>query len=160
MRDFGCDQEPAVMRAVASGQWDQRLQAHAERCANCGGVIQFSSVLQELAAGPKPQLPPAGYVWWQSRLRQRRAAQRRVTTLVAITQTATVSVSIAGLAGWIIWRWSEVAEGIKGSLNSLVVWPSSSLVSNVLVLVYLIFALLGLNVLLTVRAIVTNSKRK
>lgn len=154
----GCFQEQAVMGAVRSGQWGSQLQAHAESCANCSEVVRVSRALHRLAAAPKPLLPPAGYVWWQSPLRERRAAQRRLSRIFAITRAATVSISMIAFAVWIIWHWSEVAEEIKGSLNSLSVWSSSSLASQSPALVYVGVSLLCLNVMLMIRAMVTNNK--
>lgn len=158
MQASSCDQEPVIMRAVASGELTPQLQAHAESCIVCGAAIRISRLLQTLSEAPSPDLPPASYVWWRTRMRQRREAQGRVTRLIAITQTATFAVSIAGLAIWIIKYWSELRDGIKGSLNSFSLWSASNLTSGTIALVYVSLALLFLNVLLTVRAVQTGNK--
>lgn len=158
MQSFSCDQEQPVIRAAASGEWTPQLQAHAESCVSCQDAVRVSQLLQSLVPTPKPDLPPASYVWWKSRMRQRRAAQRRVTRLIAVMQTATVAAAITGLAIWIILHRSEVGEEIRMSLNSFFALSSSGLASSGLVLVYLSLALLVVNVLLTLRAVVSNHK--
>jgi hypothetical protein len=158
MREPDCELEQAVIGALASGQLTSQLQAHVEGCVSCRDAVGVSHLLQKLIAEPRPRLPAASYVWWKSRMRQRRAAQRRVTKLIAITQTATVAVAIIGLAIWIILHRSEVGEEIRTSLNSFFAWSSSGLASSGVVLVYLSIALLLVNVLLTVRAARSNNK--
>lgn len=158
MLTVNCDQEHSVVRAVASDEWTPQLQAHVEGCVSCRDVVVCSRALRELAGAPKPALPPAGYVWWQSRLRQRRSAQRRVTRVISITQTATLAIAVIGLAVWSIRHWSQVSESIKTSLTSFSTWSSSSLASSAVLLVFLSLVLLLVNVLLTVRAVMTNHK--
>jgi hypothetical protein len=159
MRGVTCDQEHSIVKAVASDEWTPQLQEHVEGCASCRDVVVVSRALRELAAASKPaRLPPAAYVWWKSRLRRRRAVQRRVSRLISITQTATVAIAVIGLAVWSIWNWFEVSESIKTSLMSFSIWSSSSLASSGVLLVYLSLVLLLVNVLLTVRAVMTNHK--
>lgn len=158
MPDVNCDQELNVVNATASREWAPQLQAHVDGCVSCRQVVAVSRALREFAGAPKPALPPAAYVWWTSRMRQRRAAQRRVTRVISIIQTATLAVAVIGLAVWSRWHWSEVSESIRTSLMSFSSWSSSSLASRGVLLVYLSVALLFVNVLLTVRAVMTNHK--
>lgn len=162
MQGFSCEQEQAVIRAVASNlasnQWAPQLQAHAESCATCRDVVRVSKALQKLLITRRPILPAASYVWWQSRTRQRRAAQRRVIQLITITQTALLAVSIMGLALWIILHRSEVGQDVRSLLNSFSAWSSSGSATGGVVLVYVSLALLVVNLLLTVRAFVTRNK--
>lgn len=160
MRGVACDQEQAVTAAVASDHWTPQLQEHARSCVNCREVVRLSQSLRKLAAAPKPELPPAGYVWWRSQIHQRRRAHRRVIRLIGIIETATFTISITGLTVWIIWHWSELAEGIKSLLNSFSIWSSSGLASSAIVVVYLFLALLFVNLLLTIRAVVTSQKNE
>lgn len=160
MRGVSCDREHSVVKAVATGEWTPLLQAHVEDCVSCRDVVVVSRALRELAGTPKPALPPAAYVWWRSHLNQRRAAQRQLTRLISITQNATLAVAVIGLAVWSIWHWSEVSESIRASLMSVSIWSSSSLASSAVLLVYLSLALLLVNVLLTVRAVMTNHKSR
>jgi len=91
---------------------------------------------------------------------QKQAVERRVTRVIAIIQTSMFSLCIIALVGWIIRHWPEVGAGFKSTLNSLSAWSSSGLTPSVLALVYLCFVLLLINLLLTVRAIVIDGKRK
>lgn len=160
MQDISCDQEPAVVRAVSSGQWDQDLQAHAESCPSCRDAVLFTRLFRPFAAAAAPQLPSANYVWWQSRLRQRQVDLRRVTRLFAITRATMASISVAGTVGWIIWHWTEAVEEIKGSLDPISRWSTSGLASYAPALVYVSVGLLCINVLLTIRAMVSDRKSK
>lgn len=153
-----CDQEPNVVNAAASGEWAPQLQAHVEGCVSCRQAVAVSRALRELAGALLPALPPAAYVWWTSHVRQRRAAQRRVTRVISITQAATLAVVVIGLALWSAGHWSEVSASIRTSLMSVSSWSSSSLASSAALLVYLSVVLLFINVLLTVRAVMTNHK--
>ena len=158
MRGVNCDQELAVVKAAGSGEWTRQLQGHVEGCASCRQVVVVSRALREFAGAPKPVLPPAAYVWWRSRLRQRRAAHRQVTRVISITQVATLGVVVTGLAVWCVWHWPEVSESIRTSSMSLSMWSSSSVASSAVMLVYLSVVLLFVNVLLTIRAVMTNHK--
>lgn len=156
MPGVNCDQDLMVVKAAASGEWTPQLQAHVEGCVSCRQVVALSRALQQFAGAPKPALPPAAYVWWTSHIRERRDAQRRVTRVISITQIATLAAAVIGLAVWSVWHWSEVSESIRTSLMSISIWSSSSLASSAGLLVYLSLALLLVNVLLTVRAVMTN----
>ncbi len=79
-----------------------------------------------------------------------------MTRVISITQTATLAAAVIGLAVWSVWHWPEVSESIRTSLMSFSIWSSSSLASSVVLLVYLSLALLLVNVLLTIRAVMTN----
>jgi len=159
MLEVGCDHEEAVMRAVVSDDWSELLQAHVAICAYCSDVVGFSRLLREPVASPEPELPPACYVWWRSRLRQRNAAQERLSRLFAFTETVTVLVSMIGLAGWISWQWSDVSAGIKTIFRSTAHWPSLGLAPGSAVFVVLGCGLLCLNILLTIRAVITSIKK-
>jgi hypothetical protein len=156
MPEVNCDQEFNVVNAALSDQWTPQLQAHVEGCVGCRDVVVVSRALRGLAGAPKPALPPAAYVWWTSHMRQRRAAQRRVTQVISITQRATLAVVVIGLALWSLWHWSEVNESIRTLLMSVSSWSSASIASSAALLVYLSLVLLLVNVLLTVRAVMTR----
>lgn len=156
MPGVSCDQEFKVVNAALSDEWTPQLQAHVEGCVSCRDVIVVSRALRGLAGAPKPALPPAAYVRWTSHMRQRRAAQRLVTRVISITQKATLAFVVIGLAVWSLWHWSEVSESIRTSLVSVSSWSSSSLASSAALLVYLSLLLLLVNVLLTVRAVMTR----
>ena len=156
MPRVNCDQEVKVVKAAASGEWTPELQAHVEGCVSCHDVVVISRALRGLASVPRPALPPAAYAWWTSHIRERRDAQRRVTRVISITQIATLAAAVIGLAFWSVWHWSEVRESIRTSLMSISIWSSSSLTSSAGLLVYLSLALLLVNVLLTVRAVMSN----
>lgn len=156
MPGVNCDHELNVVNAAGSGEWTPQLQAHVEGCASCREVVVVSRALRQFAGAPKPALPPAAYVWWTSHIRQRRAAQRRVTRVISITQTTTLAAAAIGLAVWSVWHWSEVSESIRTSLMSFSIWSSSSLASSAALLAYLSLVLLFVNVLLTVRAVMSK----
>lgn len=156
MPGVNCDQDLNVVNAAASNEWTPQLQEHVEGCVSCRQVAVVSRALRQFAGAPKPGLPPAAYVWWTSHIRQRRDAQRRVTRVISITQATTLAAAVIGLAVWSVWHWSEVSASIRTSLMSFSIWSSSSLASGAVLLVYVSLALLLVNVLLTVRAVMSN----
>jgi len=106
MQSVDCDLEQAVIRADGSNQWTSPLRAHVEDCANCRDAVRASRLLQRLRAMPEPRLPSAHFVWWRSRIRHRRAAQIRVSRFIAGTQMVALSISLIGVAVWVITHWA------------------------------------------------------
>ena len=160
MRDQVCNKEQAVVKAAVSGQWPAELKTHAETCVSCRAVVGLSRSLRRLADSPTAQLPPASYVWWQSRVRDSRAAQLRASRLYAITHTATVLMSIIVLTVWIIWSWSQFEDGVRSGLNSMSLRSVTDSPSGVAVLIMIIVALLCVNVTLTIRRFVSYKQSK
>lgn len=146
------------MRSAALGRWEPHIQAHVESCPICRDIIRFSQLLQQISV--EPRVPPANYVWWRSRMLQKRAIEKRVIRLIAITRTAIPTLSVIGLVGWAMRHWSELDREIKSAMDYLSARSSSALTSSALPLVYLSFVLLLINLVLTVRAMVIDGKRK
>ena len=159
MEDTYCDQEQAVITAVCSGNWERQVQAHAERCDSCSEAVRVSRLLKSLDVSSKPQLAPAGFVWWQARLYELQTGQKLLSRYFAVIRAATLLALTIGIVGLIGWRWSEVSESVNGIVNPSGPLSSSTLDMSLSSVVYLSVALLCLNIVLTIRD-ARNRKRE
>jgi hypothetical protein len=69
----GCEREPEVVRALASGGLPEDLLQHTEACPVCSEVRSINLELQHLVrdTGEEP-LESAASLWWRLNLRMRR----------------------------------------------------------------------------------------
>ena len=156
--EFGCDREEEVVRAFAVGELSGQLAEHCESCDNCREVIHVSWVLKKNAGETKSQVPAAGFVWWQSRLRHKQSTEQRLAKVMSLARAATVTVSALGLVAWAIVHRSDIGVGLREVGSSVAQWSSPNTASSVLALAYITMLLLVINIVLTVRAHVSNRR--
>lgn len=102
MRLERCPNEDAVARAAGSGNWNEELAGHRDRCPICAEVSMVVAALaadgDEFAAHAPPP-PDPGLIWLRSRLAARERQVKKATRWISLVQKSalvcTVSVVIA-----------------------------------------------------------------
>ncbi len=99
-----CEFELTVVKFSRSGLSNEEISAHVRDCASCRETLKVASWLQMSAKSAAPQaknLPAAGFVWWKSRIQEKRRAAERVVQPILIAQIAAAFVASATLI-WLL----------------------------------------------------------
>jgi hypothetical protein len=110
MKHLRCPQEPAVTKAVHTGNLEKSLTTHASTCAVCREIIQTANWMQDLARSPesKPTLPNASLVWWRAQLSEKQAQAGKAQDFLEWVEFTSAAAISLGLAVWLIWNWYAV----------------------------------------------------
>ena len=107
-----CEREPAVLKAVESGEWSKGLPAHAKTCEVCSDALLVAHYLQSQAQAAQAEapLPDAGLIWWKAQLQAKRAAAERATRPIVILEKISYAVGAVGIAVLLVWFWPQIAN--------------------------------------------------
>lgn len=115
-----CEIEKQVVKMLKSNSNDPEIYLHMQSCETCretAKIIEFLNTSKE-----RDQLPTAGFIWWKSRLRQRRRAAENVTKPIRIVQAVTILIAFLSFVGLFIADYlqdSLIASALGRVLNSL-----------------------------------------
>jgi hypothetical protein len=109
MRKRFCEQEPRVLEAATSGQWEPALRQHLEACPACAEVALVASFMNEAEADPaEARLPDAELVWWKAQLKARRSAAERATQPIALVEKAACAGGGLALIAVLAFLWPSL----------------------------------------------------
>lgn len=155
MKDFDCAYETRVRKSMLSGDCDGQIRSHVESCSICKEIVSVSMWMQSLAEEQvqQPDLPDSTCIWWNARLLQRQAAERKAARSVIITRILAYIAFTLGPGGWLLYRWQEVRAEIAHISRLETILPDYGFAPGLRPLIYLAVVLLGLNIALTLRTI-------
>lgn len=92
IKQRACEFEPRAIEAVKSGlsAANEEISAHLNACADCRETARVVSFFQTNFTNEQPpkNLPAAGFLWWKSRIIEKRRRQERVAQPILIAQIA------------------------------------------------------------------------
>jgi hypothetical protein len=107
-----CEKEPAVLGAMRAGQWEKSLRDHVAACSACADLVLVRQFMDEEAKSNRrvnhPGLPSPGLIWWKAQMLSKRAAAERAIRPIKIVEKAAFACAPLGLAGMILWKWTEI----------------------------------------------------
>lgn len=84
-----CEFEQAILKSVKAGFTSEETKRHAAACADCRETLKIASWLNNMSAAsaaPPKNLPAAGFLWWKSRILEKRRAAEKVSRPLQIAQ--------------------------------------------------------------------------
>ena len=162
MNEITCAYENQVKRSVASGNLDEEIRSHVAGCSICQESVSVSECMQSLAeaSAARLNLPDAAYIWWKAGLLQRQAAEKKVMRSIMFTRILAYIVFACGLGGWVLYRWQQTREEIGRFSQWVFSQADSNLASGVRPFILLAVVLLALNIVLTLRTVLYESRLK
>ena len=119
MKNGGCSNETAVIRAMRSGNLPETVRTHVASCPICRETVRVAAAMHKLAQEPAGQspLPSADLILWKARLAERQRETRRAERPLMIAETL---LSIVAALTTIAWLGSNLSAMESGVMNSLV----------------------------------------
>ncbi len=114
-----CEFEPTVVKFSKSGLSNEEINAHVRDCASCRETLKVASWLQMSTKSAAPQarnLPAAGFVWWKSRIQEKRRAAERVVQPILIAQITAAFVASATLI-WLLFSKSPQVDFLDSAFS-------------------------------------------
>jgi hypothetical protein len=137
-----CDFEPRVVESVKTGALRETLSEHLETCAACRETARIAAFLQADLKTGDANLPSAGFVFWKSKIVERRRRSERVAQPIFIAQLAAGFVFLA-TALWLLFSKSAPSAAIDtlAAVQSLIL-PLFAVVAGFTFLFILFFLIL------------------
>ncbi len=145
-----CEFEPTVVKFLKSGLSSEAINAHVQDCANCRETIKVVNWLQTFEKSALPQvknLPTAGFLWWKSRILEKRRAAERVVQPILIAQIAASIVAFMAFV-WLLFTKSTQFNFLDdafnqsfGSIKVIIVPFVAGIICFAFVCLMLVFAL-------------------
>ncbi len=126
MKNQICEFEKAVVKESAQGNPNEKLALHVKECADCRDALKVASWMQNFAANAatKRTLPTPGFLWWKSKIIEKREAGKRATQPIMWTQIAAIILAIITTA-WLAVKYqskfSTVLENFSASIKLVAV---------------------------------------
>jgi len=97
IKQTGCEFEPQTIRAVKSGFAGEEISAHLKCCAGCRETAKVVAFFQtNFVKETSPEtLPAAGFLWWKSKIIEKRRREERVAQPILLAQIAAAAVFFA-----------------------------------------------------------------
>lgn len=141
IKQKACELEPQTIKFVKSGFANDEISAHLHRCASCRETAKVVAFFQTNLKNETSALPAAGFVFWKSKIIEKRRLQERVAQPILAAQTA-AAVTVFATALWFL---ISKPAPLAAAFDALA--PVQSLAASLLVgvatfsLVCLLFAL-------------------
>lgn len=93
-----CEFEPQTIKAVKSGfAASEEISAHIKSCAACRETAKVAAFFQRNLRNEQPpqNLPAAGFLWWKSKIIEKRRRAERVAQPILIAQIAAAAAVFA-----------------------------------------------------------------
>lgn len=98
-----CEFEQTIVKSLKAGFISEESREHSKECADCRETVKIAGWLQMSAKTAQPKnLPTAGFLWWKSRIIEKRRAAENTAKPILIAQTVAVIVAF----GTFIWMMS------------------------------------------------------
>ncbi len=95
-----CEFEQIIVKASRAGFLSEEIKEHIKNCGNCGETLKVANWLHMSARAFEPKtLPTAGFLWWKSRIIEKRRAAENTAKPILITQTVAAVVAF----GTLVW---------------------------------------------------------
>ena len=122
MKNKICEFEESVVRETKRGIRNEKLALHIKECAECREALKVANWMRNFAAtaAPKRALPTPGFLWWKSKIIEKREAGRRAAQPIVWTQTAAIILVIVTTVWFAVKyqsKFSAVLENFSASIE-------------------------------------------
>lgn len=97
IKQKACEFEPQTIRAVKSNITNDEISAHLKSCAGCREAAKVAAFFQANIKTETPPLPAAGFIWWKSKIIEKRRRAESVGQPLLVAQIAAAAVFFAAL---------------------------------------------------------------
>jgi hypothetical protein len=158
MTDDLCLREAEVLRACASGDWPDDLQAHVATCDGCRDVRAVTLFLQSgLDAEHEQPLPDATAIWWRAKVQAQQEARQRALRPIDALERSEPLVALVAVVTLLVLRGDAIASRV-------VEWAAGDATGQMLAVLppalmpvlFVGFALCGLVLLVGLGAVLAN----
>ncbi len=113
-----CEFEPQTIKAAKSGFGSEEISAHIKSCSSCwetAKVVRFLNTNLENET-PAPDLPAAGFLWWKSKIIEKRRRAERVAQPILIAQISGFAIAFAAFV-WLLRSKSSQLDFLDTAVN-------------------------------------------
>ncbi len=113
-----CELELQTVKAAKSGFVSDEISAHIKSCSSCretAKVVRFlnSNLENETLA---PDLPAAGFLWWKSKIIEKRIRAARVAQPILIAQISGFAIAFTAFV-WLLFSKSAQLDLLDTAVN-------------------------------------------
>jgi len=103
-----CQQEPSILEALRTGNWNDSHSQHLNDCSDCRETVDVARWMRLLAQGLREPLPDAKIVWLRAQIAGETARRDRVLAPVMLAHILVQVIIGVCSAAWLFWKWPEI----------------------------------------------------
>ena len=107
-----CQQEPSILEALRTGNWNDSHSQHLNDCSDCRETVDVARWMRLLAQGLREPLPDAKIVWLRAQIAGETARRDRVLAPVMLAHILVQVIISVCSAGWLFWKWPEIGSAL------------------------------------------------
>ena len=114
-----CQQEPSILEALRTGNWNDSHSQHLNDCSDCRETVDVARWMRLLAQGLREPLPDAKIVWLRAQIAGETARRDRVLAPVMLARILVQVIIGVCSAGWLFWKWPEIGSALTRLVATL-----------------------------------------
>ena len=114
-----CQQEPSILEALRTGNWNDSHSQHLNDCSDCRETVDVARWMRLLAQGLREPLPDAKIVWLRAQIAGETARRDRVLAPVMLAHILVQVIISVCSAGWLFWKWPEIGSALTQLVATL-----------------------------------------
>jgi len=107
-----CQQEPSILEALRTGNWNDSHSQHLNDCSDCRETVDVARWMRLLAQGLREPLPDAKIVWLRAQIAGETARRDRVLAPVMLAHILVQVIIGVCSAAWLFWKWPEIGPAL------------------------------------------------
>ena len=107
-----CRQEPSILEALRTGNWNDSHSQHLNDCSDCRETVDVARWMRLLAQGLREPLPDAKIVWLRAQIAGETARRDRVLAPVMLAHILVQVIIGVCSAAWLFWKWPEIGPAL------------------------------------------------
>ena len=107
-----CQQEPSILEALRTGNWNDSHSQHLNDCSDCRETVDVTRWMRLSAQGHREPLPDAKIVWLRAQIAGETARRDRVLAPVMLAHILVQVIIGVCSAAWLFWKWPEIGPAL------------------------------------------------
>ena len=107
-----CQQEPSILEALRTGNWNDSHSQHLNDCSDCRETVDVARWMRLLAQGLREPLPDGKIIWLRAQIAGETARRDRVLAPVMLAHMLLQAIIGVCSAGWLFWKWPEIGPAL------------------------------------------------